>query len=714
MRISCTSLLHRNESRSPCLVAGAAVATHLTGEIELRRLAAAADPFITETVAQMQTDPCVQCGASLVLENRSCLAKYCKQCFDVNVQRNKELVANIDKAQNRQAENPLPAAAGSMGCNSSERDVGHDATAPCTEGFPTESPPVPPPEEAPMPEGACELSSELGRDTSVVQGLLSKPPGHSWCTFYQKVATSIGVDFDSKIISGRAALSKWKSMSPAEQQAWRSQHAAWSQQQQNKSEAMVHTPEKKQELLSSPVSEEKLARPPEEPSRMPDLKLLEEPQFEHRVASLAAFHLRWKPWQKKLENATPSFFLQNAQMLHMLYLDAVHLVQVGELKTFQMAEQVLKQYRVNRLKLSKYQTWLDEENQKETPNVNWAPQRFSAGRHGSGILSIPQRKDLLRHVLLMAQSNKALLPTEIKESMYKMVLLNRGMMSMEEAKHSDVPWDLYRDLAGTMEWIYKDWKKWVRETAPAEWQLYNKRIQTKTAEEASDISPATISQHFDLLQELLIECKLMCSDSGRLLPHAGQAIWTCDEKGLAGSAGQLKNAKALSTRAVPASKEAKEKSFGHITLLPFVNLSGECCQPFVFVKGSAAMHAWQQVWSSATVIATEQGSVTARWFTQILGLFGKHLRTELNVKGPAVLLLGSGGGGQLHITPEASCVADHFGLRLFFFRKNMTPAVCSLDQRPNQEAEKRWHQLIAEGTHEMSSLGAFHMARVVS
>ena len=35
---SCTSLLHRNESRSPCLVAGAAFATHLIGESELRRL----------------------------------------------------------------------------------------------------------------------------------------------------------------------------------------------------------------------------------------------------------------------------------------------------------------------------------------------------------------------------------------------------------------------------------------------------------------------------------------------------------------------------------------------------------------------------------------------------------------------------------------------------------------------------------------------------
>ena len=38
MRNSCTSLLHRNESRSPCLVAGAAFATHLIGESELRRL----------------------------------------------------------------------------------------------------------------------------------------------------------------------------------------------------------------------------------------------------------------------------------------------------------------------------------------------------------------------------------------------------------------------------------------------------------------------------------------------------------------------------------------------------------------------------------------------------------------------------------------------------------------------------------------------------
>lgn len=71
---------------------------------------------------------------------------------------------------------------------------------------------------------------------------------------------------------------------------------------------------------------------------------------------------------------------------------------------------------------------------------------------------------------------------------------------------------------------------------------------------------------------------------------------------------------------------------------------------------------------------------------------------KVNPTIPVVLLLDSGGGGQLHITPEASLVAEHFSIRLFFFRKNMTP---------NKEAEKRWHQILARGTHELSALGLY-------
>ena len=177
----------------------------------------------------------------------------------------------------------------------------------------------------------------------------------------------------------------------------------------------------------------------------------------------------------------------------------------------------------------------------------------------------------------------------------------------------------------------------------------------------------------------------------------------------------MKNKKALTAREIGATRNHKEATFGHLSLVPFVNLVGECAPPVVFAKGASRLKAWQDIWPGATVIATENGSITSAWFVQVMGIFGKHVREELQIDKslPILLLLDSGGGGQLHISAECSLVAESFGIRTFFFRKYMTPAVCSLDQRPNREAEKKFHDLRCSG-FDMSPLGALHAAREVS
>ena len=580
---------------------------------------------------------------------------------------------------------------------------------------------MPPPDSPPDAEedSRTEKSSEgphLDSDSAAAQGedlakerqrlvdsVTCKPSGHSWRTFYQKVASTVGCKFDFQVISGRTALEQWLDMSEMERESWKSLYKAWS--------CAPSTPPKiKAKPLESPESQEK--QEPPKARRM--LSLPVEPQFETRVKGLENFHKRWGPWKPKLKEATPSFFLQNAQTMHLLYLDVVSLLQCGHLTSNLDAEKKLHDYRINRLKLAKAVQWL--ESQQDASSTNWAPKQFSAGRHGAGFLSIPQKKDLLRHVVSMSISNRSLFPYEVKRCMYKMWLLNASIISTTAAKETDLPWDEYESYAPSMEHCYKDFRQWVRENAPADWKLINKKTVTKTAEEAADISPCTINLHVDLLQALLEECGLL-SETGALKKEASTAIWCCDEKGLTGAATSVfKHAKAVSIRSVPASKQSKEKSFGHVTLLPFVSLAGDCSPPYIFVKGTAKMHAWSTVWPSASVMATENGSCTAAWFVQVLGLFGQFVREDLKVNPqlPVVLLLDSGGGGQLHITPEASLVAEHFSIRLFFFRKNMTPAVCALDQRPNQEAEKRWHQILAKGSHELSPLGALHCAREVA
>ena len=186
----------------------------------------------------------------------------------------------------------------------------------------------------------------------------------------------------------------------------------------------------------------------------------------------------------------------------------------------------MKRYRVNRLKLGKLKAWLDEQGD-ETSRL-WCPRQFSAGRHGTGLLTVPQKKDLLRHVISMAASNKALWPQEVKQAMFKMCLINKGVLALDQADHQELPWSQYEQYLPSLEHIYRNWRDWVKTEYPDKVSLTNSKTYYKSAEEAASITPHTINLHFDKLEELLLETKLMDSQTRCLTEDAGRCIWTVD------------------------------------------------------------------------------------------------------------------------------------------------------------------------------------------
>ncbi|CAE7868797.1 unnamed protein product, partial [Symbiodinium microadriaticum] len=121
-----------------------------------------------------------------------------------------------------------------------------------------------------------------------------------------------------------------------------------------------------------------------------------------------------------------------------------------------------------------------------------------------------------------------------------------------------------------------------------------------------------------------------------------------------------------------------------------------------------------EIWPDARILPTENGAVTTATFPQFLGVFGRFLREDLKIpkEQQVLLLLDSGGGSQVHISVESSLVAEHYGLRLFFFAANCTPAFCSLDQDCNARAEARFHEILA-ADREMTGSGALLAARDV-
>ncbi|CAE7239768.1 unnamed protein product [Symbiodinium natans] len=80
-------------------------------------------------------------------------------------------------------------------------------------------------------------------------------------------------------------------------------------------------------------------------------------------------------------------------------------------------------------------------------------------------------------------------------------------------------------------------------------------------------------------------------------------------------------------------------------------------------------------------------------FVQFTIPWANWVRTEPQVDEALVLVLDSGGGSHIHLSPTftMACVAKN--IRPLFLPPYTTNAVCPADQDPSAEAELRWEAL---------------------
>ncbi|CAJ1436557.1 unnamed protein product [Effrenium voratum] len=204
---------------------------------------------------------------------------------------------------------------------------------------------------------------------------------------------------------------------------------------------------------------------------------------------------------------------------------------------------------------------------------------------------------------------------------------------------------------------------------------------------------------FDKIQTLLEEVNLY--KDGKLLPAASKAFWCCDEKGLVSNEGKIKFQRVVAPRGLPqATTDIGSASFGHVTLLPFVSVGGDVGPANIIMSGTSRMKAWDAVWPSANIAATEHGSCTAKLFTEFVVLWEKHCRDVLKVprEQQLVLLCDSGGGSLIHMSVELTLVAHQLGIRLCILGPYLTRALMPLDQLPNAAAERAWENCRRQGS----------------
>ena len=139
-----------------------------------------------------------------------------------------------------------------------------------------------------------------------------------------------------------------------------------------------------------------------------------------------------------------------------------------------------------------------------------------------------------------------------------------------------------------------------------------------------------------------------------------------------------------------------------------------CGPPAVVISGGAFQKGWRSLWPEAEIRATSKGSMTAELFCEFTVRWANHVRSSLAIaqEQALLLLLDSGGGSLIHLSPDFTIACEAKTLRPLYFPPYSTAAVCPADQDPNAQAERVWDQLRAKADS-LTSFQALDIAHEV-
>ncbi len=399
-------------------------------------------------------------------------------------------------------------------------------------------------------------------------------------------------------------------------------------------------------------------------------------------------------WEARCAEAQRSNDIRNR-----MYTDICNLMQRGVFSSICKASNVLKSYAVSRNKLAKVHAELAkyvEEHQcpfgrSIAQFLQESPSQYVIGRFARGYLSESQKHDVSVHVTICALGNRTLSVSEVQRAMWKLYLVNRGLVAATDG----VDWSRFEFYSKDMTHVYRDRLTWTRsETGSIKASgllagsanMRRSKLRGLKGDEAADCTPEVIRATFNAQASLLTEIGV--TKDGVILKEEAHRVAWADEKGFSEQSTKMQSGVAPACIKNP-STQMSQGSMGHISVFPIVDLAGGVSAPYLCVKATLTDDAWNIIWPEATVRATKKGGFHAEWFTEAVILYAKEKRkTEAK---EIMLNIDSGGGSLIHLSVEFTLACVQYSLRPFYFHPNTTRAVMLLDQDPNRTAEAEWN-----------------------
>ena len=195
----------------------------------------------------------------------------------------------------------------------------------------------------------------------------------------------------------------------------------------------------------------------------------------------------------------------------------------------------------------------------------------------------------------------------------------------------------------------------------------------------------------------------------------GNRLFACDEKGLSQRADSLASgvvARHQTRRATAATANVTRE---HLTLTSFVSVSDRRYPVGCVVPTKTVHPDMQKMFPRSVIYPNPSGSTTAAIFSEfVLQCMLLPAREHIASGQALVLVLDSGGGQWLHLSPRLLQLCLKHNCRLFYLPAYTTRALCPLDMNIHSEMARLWAAFKAAWAHKQQPLTLFVALRAAS